>query len=107
VFLEIHHHKELVKIFDAAYYDHIKGKKTYNSYELLKLHDEAFTLAMDAIAKYPDKVYKNNDRLIAEYPTVFSYNNPDQTLLEEKKETEGLVAKIQNAFKSWMKSKKE
>lgn len=104
-FLKIHHHKELTRIFEKAYSDHLKTQKPRNAYETLKLHDEAFKKAMEAMSEYPDQVYKNNERLIAAYPTVFSYENPEKTLLEEKKETKGLINKIQNTFKQWMEKK--
>lgn len=97
-FLNVSHRKKMNKLVHTAYTDYVnKNKKDRN---IQKVHTDALEVSLDEINKYIFWVEKNNDRLVKNYPELFSYKKDVEENLNipAPKEEKGFINKIKKMF---------
>lgn len=98
-FLSVSHRKKMMKRVYEAYNKYVSmNKKNRDNHSV---HVKALKIAIDEIHGYIKWVERNNDRLVKNYPDMFSYKDNqsvDIPVAEEIKESKGLITSIKKLF---------
>lgn len=99
MFHKVKHHQRLTKAFEQAYSDFVKKAKPKPG-EMIMAHQKAFEAGLEAMNQYAQWVFKNNEKLVKDFPEYFSFEKSGDKV-PVKKESKKILDSLKSLFKGW------